>query len=93
MYSTVKMLLKQRVAGIIVSISEETKNCDHFRNLIDFGIPLVFFDRICDDIKTNKVVIDDYNSAFNAVNYLLKRGYRNIAHFAGPKELGICIGS
>ena len=84
-----KMLSGQRVAGIIVSISQETKNSDHFRNLIDFGIPLVFFDRICDDIKANKVVIDDYNCAFKAVNYLLKRGYKNIAHFAGPKELGL----
>ena len=83
-------LLKQRVAGIIVSTSQETKRSNHFQNLIDYGVPLVFFDRVCDDIKANKVVIDDKNSAFKAVNYLLKRGYKNIAHFAGPNELGIC---
>ncbi|MGD1006957.1 MAG: LacI family DNA-binding transcriptional regulator [Ignavibacteriaceae bacterium] len=84
------MLLKQRVAGIIVSISQNTKNSGHFRNLMDYGIPLVFFDRVCDDIYANKVVIDDENSAFNAVNYLMSRGYKNIAYFGGPEQLGIC---
>jgi DNA-binding LacI/PurR family transcriptional regulator len=36
------------------------------------------------------VVIDDYQSAFDAVSYLIGRGYKRIAHFSGPKELGIC---
>jgi LacI family transcriptional regulator len=84
------MLLKQRVAGIIVSISQNTKNSEHFQNLLNYGIPLVFFDRVCDDIRANKVVIDDENSAFNAVNYLIERGYKSIAFLSGPKELGIC---
>ena len=84
------MLLKQRVAGIIVSISQDTKKSDHFRNLIDYRMPLVFFDRACDDINANKVVIDDAKSAFHATHYLMERGYKKIAHFAGPKQLGIC---
>jgi len=84
------MLFKQRVAGIIVSISQQTKCTDHFKNFIDYGMPLVFFDRVCEDLRANKVVIDDANSAFNAVSYLLERGYKKIAHFAGPKLLGIC---
>ncbi len=84
------MLLKQRVAGIIVSISQETTKSDHFRNLMNYRMPLVFFDRVCEDIKANKVVIDDARSAFHAVHYLIERGYKKIAHFAGPKQLGIC---
>ncbi len=84
------MLLKQRVAGIIVSISQNTKNSDHFQKLIDYGIPLVFFDRVCEDIRAHKVVIDDTASAFTAVRYLIERGYTKVAHFAGPKQLGIC---
>lgn len=84
------MLLKQRVAGIIVSISQDTNNSDHFQKLIDYGIPIVFFDRVCEDIRANKVVIDDTTSAFNAVRHLIERGYTAIAHFAGPKQLGVC---
>ena len=83
-------LMNQRVAGLIVSISQSTKNGNHFQELIDRGIPIVFFDRICNDVSANKVVIDDAKSAFNAVTHLISRGKKNIAHLAGPKELEIC---
>jgi DNA-binding LacI/PurR family transcriptional regulator len=84
------VLIQQRVAGIVASISQNTKNSDHFKSVIEQGIPLVFFDRVCEDIKTSKVVIDDTKSAFNAVSYLINKGYKKIAHFAGPKVLEIC---
>ena len=83
-------LVQQRVEGLIVSISQVTSDSSHFRAVTDRGIPLVFFDRTCDDIVANKVVIDDVKSALNAVNHLISRGYIKIAHFAGPKELDIC---
>lgn len=83
-------LMHHRVAGIIVSISQHTKNGDHFQLLLDRNIPLVFFDRVCEEIEANKVVIDDESSALSAVKYLLDNGYKKIAHFAGPKELDIC---
>jgi DNA-binding LacI/PurR family transcriptional regulator len=83
-------LMHHRVAGVIVSISQNTKCGDHFQDLIRRKIPLVFFDRVRDDVAASKVVIDDYKGAFHAVTHLLERGYTRIAHFAGPKELGIC---
>jgi DNA-binding LacI/PurR family transcriptional regulator len=83
-------LMHHRVAGIVVSIAQNTINYNHFQNLINRKIPLVFFDRVCDDINASKIVIDDYKSAFNAVSYLIGKGYKKIAHFAGPKDLGIC---
>jgi DNA-binding LacI/PurR family transcriptional regulator len=83
-------LMHHRVAGVIVSISQNTKCGEHFQDLIRRKIPLVFFDRVCDDVPASKVVIDDYRSAFDAVTHLIQKGYKRIAHFAGPKELGIC---
>jgi DNA-binding LacI/PurR family transcriptional regulator len=84
------MLMHHRVVGVIVSISQNTKSGEHFKDLIRRNIPLVFFDRVCNDVKASKVMIDDYKSAFNAVTYLVNKGYKRIAHFSGPKELGIC---
>jgi DNA-binding LacI/PurR family transcriptional regulator len=84
-------LMHHRVAGVIVSISQNTKNSDHFQDLLARKIPLVFFDRVCEDVNASKVVIDDCKSARVAVNHLVQRGYKRIAHFGGPKELGICI--
>ena len=83
-------LMHYRVAGVIASISQNTRNGDHFKLLIERNIPLVFFDRVCEDVEANKVVIDDENSAFKAVRHLIEKGYKKIAHFAGPRELDIC---
>ena len=82
--------MHQRVAGLLVSISQNTKNGNHFKEPISLGIPLVFFDRACNDISTNKVIIDDAQSAFLAVTHLIERGNKKIAHFSGPKTLEIC---
>jgi DNA-binding LacI/PurR family transcriptional regulator len=86
----VNLLMHHRVAGIVVSITQNTANDEHFQDLIKRKIPLVFFDRVCDDVKASKVMIDDYKCAFNAVSYLVSRGYKKIAHLAGPKDLGVC---
>jgi DNA-binding LacI/PurR family transcriptional regulator len=84
------LLINYRVAGVVVSISQNTKDGEHFNDLLRRKIPLVFFDRVCNDVIASKVVIDDYRSAFDAVTYLVGKGYKTIAHFAGPKELNIC---
>lgn len=83
-------LMNHRVAGMIVSISQQTTTGAHFQKLIDRNIPLVFFDRVCEDVEANKVIIDDQKSAYNAVQHLIEKGYKKIAHFAGPKDLSIC---
>jgi len=83
------LLMDQRVAGVIVSISEDTRFGGHFNDLLNAGIPVAFFDRSCNDVVADKVVIDDYKSAFDAVTYLVAKGYRRIAHFAGSKTLDI----
>jgi DNA-binding LacI/PurR family transcriptional regulator len=83
----IDMLLNHRVAGIIVSISENTKNGDHFKRVIERKTPLVFFDRVYDEINTTKVIIDDRKGAVDAVSFLIQKGYKKIAHFAGPKNL------
>jgi DNA-binding LacI/PurR family transcriptional regulator len=83
------VLMHHRVAGVVVSISQNTKSGEHFQDILDRKIPLVFFDRVCEDVVANKVVIDDYKSAYDAVTYLIQKGYKRIAHFAGPLELMI----
>jgi LacI family transcriptional regulator, galactose operon repressor len=84
-------MVQHRVSGIIASISQNTKRSDHFHDLIKRKIPLVFFDRVAEEVNASKVVIDDYQSAFDAVSYLIGKGYKRIAHFSGPKQLGISV--
>lgn len=81
--------ISNRVSGLIISISQTTTCPDHFNNLREKDIPFVFFDRALGAINAHKVTIDDFQSAYNAVNYLIKKGYKNIAHFAGPLKLEV----
>lgn len=73
--------------GLLVSISSDSDSCNHFQEIVDEGIPVVFFDRVANEIETSKVMQDDYNGAFEAVEHLIGNGYKRIAHIAGPKGL------
>jgi len=83
----VETLLAGRVDGILVSLSKVTENFDHFRKIQESGIPLVFFDRVCDSIDADKVIVDDEVGAFDAVSHLISVGCKNIYHLAGPPNL------
>jgi LacI family transcriptional regulator len=83
----VDALLSSRVEGILVSVSKETKNFDHFRDIQDHDIPLVFFDRVCDEIHSDKVIVDDEEGAFLATEHLIKVGCKRIIHLAASDHL------
>jgi LacI family transcriptional regulator len=83
-------LISGRVDGVLMSISKETKQFDHFLQTTNRGIPLIFFDRICEEMPTSRVVVDDYNGAFDATIHLIQQGFRRIAHLTGPDSLLIC---
>jgi LacI family transcriptional regulator len=82
-------LAKVRVDGLLVSPTSETHNAQHFNNFIDAGSPLVIFDRDCAGFNADKVLVDDYDGAFQAVEYLIKTGCKRIAHISGPADLSI----
>lgn len=75
------------IDGLLVSPASKTKNFKHFSKLMDSGIPVVVFDRDCPDLEADKVLVDDYDGAFQAVDYLIKSGCKRIAHLAGPENL------
>lgn len=87
--ANVRNLVSSKMDGLIVSLSGETKDFSHFRALEKKGIPLVFFDRVCEDLDVCKVVVNDYEGAFNATQHLIQTGRRRIAHLSGNKLLSI----
>jgi len=85
----IKTIVRQRVGGVIASISNETRNGKHFEALRKFGIPLVFFDRVCEDLNTSKVLVDNFEGTMQAVSYLIGKGYRRIAHITGQQAINV----
>ena len=78
-----------KVCGIIVSQAKDTRNYEHYQKLIDAGIPLVFYDRICTGVNASRVVVDDYMGAYNAVTHLIETGCKRIAFYGSPLQLEI----
>jgi LacI family transcriptional regulator len=85
----IQSLASIQVDGVLVSISKTSRNFQHLKELMNEGIPLVFFDRACEEIEADKVVVDDFNGAFRAVEYLIRTGCTRIAHFSTAQHLQI----
>ena len=81
--------MQNKVCGIIVSQAKDTTEYSHFEKLVENGIPLVFYDRICPALNASRVVVDDYQGAFNAVSHLVETGCRRVAFFGAPMSLEI----
>lgn len=87
--SLINSMLTNRVAGVLLSVSMETTNYDHLKGLKKNDIPIVFFDRHCEIPGNSNVLIDDFQSGFDATEHLISNGCKVIAHFSGPKKLKI----
>ena len=83
----IQRLIEKRVDGILAAISFETSKTNHFQELLDLKIPLVFFDRVDNFMPVPKIISDDYKAAYDAVSYLIKSGCSTIAHITGTKNL------
>lgn len=84
-----KELSSSRVDGFIVSVTGQSTNYEHFKVLQRKGIPLIFFDRVAEELNTSKVIIDNKAGSKKAVKHLIDNGCKRIAYIAGPKNLSI----
>jgi LacI family transcriptional regulator len=86
---SVANLLKARVDGMIVCLSKETNRFDHFLQLIENEIPLVFFDRVCLSELVPCVVVDNKEAVNQIISHFSQNGYKRIAFISGPSHLSI----
>ncbi len=78
-----------RVDGVLLSVSRETTQCNHIDDLIANGLPLVFFDRACDEVETAKITTDDFESGYQATTHLIEQKADRIAFLSISKSLSI----
>jgi LacI family transcriptional regulator len=82
-------LLKLKVDGLIVCLTQDTHSFTHFDTVLHKNIPLVFFDRVCRTNEFSSVVADNSDAAKELTLHLFKSGAKKVAHIAGPKKLYI----
>jgi DNA-binding LacI/PurR family transcriptional regulator len=71
-------LMSSSMDGLIVSLSNETNNVDHFKRLLQKEIPIVFFDRTHVDLNASNVVLDNAFGGEQAVQHLIEQGCKKI---------------
>ncbi len=87
----VKTLIDNMVDGIILSLCKETKNIDYYKELLDDGVPIVFFNRVNDGLDTSNVTFDDYKWAFIATEHLIRQGCKKPIFLAAPFDLPFAV--
>lgn len=76
-------LLSMQVDGLLVSVSENTKDIEIFEIVKKTNTPLVFFDRELKGIGFSSVSYDNFKGSYDAIEFLIQQGYTKIAHLGG----------
>lgn len=84
-----KYLTSRSIDGLIISVSTESKDFSFLKELHQKKMPIVFVDRIVDEIETHKVIADNYKGAYDATLHLIECGYKRIAAITTPFSLSI----
>lgn len=87
--SFVNYLNNGKVDGIIMSVSGEANDHNYLRQLESKNVPVVFFDRVYEDIDAAKVTTNDYDSSFAATEHLLETGCLKVAYLVINKNISI----
>lgn len=85
----ISYLLGGRVDAIVMSVSSQTSSTEHLEQVQKQGIPIIFFDRIAQDLPTTKFITNDYQSGFDAAHHLIEIGCKKIYFLLLSKEITI----
>lgn len=78
---------RQRVDGVIISLSKQTNKYEHLKTLEKYDIPVIYFDRVPPFAEAHKVICNLYKGTIEMVNWLFAKGFRRIAFINGPERI------
>ncbi len=86
--SLMRMVRDKDIRGIVIWYSGGESNIPILHEVQAANIPMVFVDRAPPaGIEADFVSIDNRRAAFNAVQYLIHKGHRRIAHVSNPEPV------
>jgi LacI family transcriptional regulator len=77
------------VDGFIISVAKDSEDISGYERLINKGFPLVFFNRVPENLTASKVIIDDRKWGYKATEHLILQGCKQIAHLSGRDNLSV----
>ncbi len=84
--AAIRQLMRHGVSGILLAPSalQPTRSAV-FRDVLDSGMPLVFFDRYCRDVPAPWVASDNFTGGRDLGRHLLRLGHRRLGYIL-PRE-------
>ena len=90
---SLELLSNGSVDGFIIAVARESqvkKQTQHIESILDSKIPVLMFDRVVNEINCDKVIVDDFQSVFEATQYLIEKEHRkNILLVSNIEELSV----
>ncbi|GAA4798134.1 LacI family DNA-binding transcriptional regulator [Olivibacter ginsenosidimutans] len=84
-----KELLNGRIDGLLISVTRQSEEAYHINELVAAGLPVVFFDRIFENIGRGEVTTNDYRASYLLTEHLIQQGCRNIDFLLFSNALSI----
>jgi LacI family transcriptional regulator len=81
--ASTKTMFNSRVDGLLISLSAETMNFEHFGILFNKHIPIIFFDRVAEFPNCTSIVINNERAGYDATAHLIGQGCKKIVHITG----------
>lgn len=86
----IETLRHRMVDGVLVAVADRSRS--DLSPLVEGGIPVVLADRALDCTTCDMVTVDVRRGAYQAVEYLIARGYRRIGIITGPQSVSTAVG-
>ncbi len=87
--NSLRICKQNRISGLFVCLSTQTNSMEAFDKFKEADIPLVFFDKVPEGNKYNKICVADEQAAKLAAELLLQKGSKKILSIFGNENLSI----
>ena len=87
--ANLKLLKQNRISGLFVSLTIDTKNIEPFLKLNDQEIPVIFLDRVPDYENCNKICFADRDASRLAAEALIQKNKKHVLALFGHPNLTI----
>jgi LacI family transcriptional regulator len=87
--TNIEYMAARGVDGILLSLSSETIDFTYLKELHGKGMPIVFFDRVSEQLHTHTVTANNYQGSLRATEHLIDQGFKKVAHITSTPYLSI----
>jgi LacI family transcriptional regulator len=81
--------LERRADGFLVSLSGRSNAKEHFELLKSNNIPIVYFDSVPADLEADKVVVNNFQGAYDGTKKMILQGRKKIVNISTFEYLSI----